>query len=146
MDATSEQCGNCGQAIGKLETPRVWQDHVVCAACHAKLNAGTTTATPPPVTPMPPAPPALDPQQPTLPGVRTIEQTGKQWKLQMLLAALLVAAGVVTMCAGCRLAFNGAGQQGRSSAGTAAGIGFIMIAAGLLWGIAARLLAWWYHG
>jgi hypothetical protein len=136
-----EACENCGHAIGGLETPRVWQDHVVCAACHAKLTAGTGIAAPPPV-----PPPALHPLQPTLPGVRTIEQTGKQWKLQMLLAALLIAAGVVTMCAGCRVALGAADQQGRSNGGTAAGIGFIMITAGLLWGVAARLLAWWYHG
>ena len=32
-----DNCDNCGAAIGKLETPNVWQDHVVCAQCYAKL-------------------------------------------------------------------------------------------------------------
>ncbi|MGD0462069.1 MAG: hypothetical protein ABSB74_06245 [Tepidisphaeraceae bacterium] len=32
-----DNCDNCGAAIGKLETPNVWQDHVVCAHCYAKL-------------------------------------------------------------------------------------------------------------
>ena len=30
-------CENCGQTIGKLETPNVWNDHIVCAACYKKL-------------------------------------------------------------------------------------------------------------
>ena len=34
--SATETCANCGTAIGKLETPCVWQEHVVCAACHAK--------------------------------------------------------------------------------------------------------------
>ena len=29
-----ETCENCGRTIGKLETPRIWDEHVVCAACH----------------------------------------------------------------------------------------------------------------
>ncbi|MGC9260811.1 MAG: hypothetical protein ACP5I8_12170 [Phycisphaerae bacterium] len=34
-----ETCENCGRLIGKLETPMVWQDHVVCAECNALLMA-----------------------------------------------------------------------------------------------------------
>ncbi|MCL2645714.1 MAG: addiction module protein [Phycisphaerales bacterium] len=30
-------CENCGQTIGKLETPNVWKEHIVCAACYKKL-------------------------------------------------------------------------------------------------------------
>lgn len=33
-----ETCANCNRAIGKLETPMLWQDKVVCADCHAKLS------------------------------------------------------------------------------------------------------------
>jgi len=33
-----ETCENCGAAIGKLETPRVVDDHVVCAVCEGKLR------------------------------------------------------------------------------------------------------------
>jgi len=34
----TETCSNCGGSIGSLETPMVWDNHVVCAGCHAKLN------------------------------------------------------------------------------------------------------------
>jgi hypothetical protein len=42
-EATLETCGNCGDRIGKLETPMIWNENVVCVACHAKL----ATAPPP---------------------------------------------------------------------------------------------------
>ncbi len=32
-----ETCDNCGRPIGKLETPHLWNDHVVCAACAETL-------------------------------------------------------------------------------------------------------------
>ena len=31
-------CANCGCGIGKLETPMVWRNNIVCAACHEKLT------------------------------------------------------------------------------------------------------------
>jgi len=34
-----ESCSNCGDAIGKLETPHIWRDQIVCAACYDKLAA-----------------------------------------------------------------------------------------------------------
>jgi hypothetical protein len=34
----NEVCENCGGTIGQLETPRVYQDHVVCGDCWTKLN------------------------------------------------------------------------------------------------------------
>jgi len=36
---TLEACSNCCATIGKLETPMVWNDHVVCAACYERLRA-----------------------------------------------------------------------------------------------------------
>ena len=33
-----EACENCGQPIGSLETPHVWNERVVCAACHQRLS------------------------------------------------------------------------------------------------------------
>jgi hypothetical protein len=33
-----DTCANCGDRIGKLETPFSWKDQTVCAACHAKLK------------------------------------------------------------------------------------------------------------
>jgi len=34
-----ETCENCGRAIGKLETPYVTDDNVVCAECYDKIKA-----------------------------------------------------------------------------------------------------------
>jgi hypothetical protein len=40
-----ESCENCGAAIGNLETPGLWKDHVVCASCYARLTAPESTST-----------------------------------------------------------------------------------------------------
>lgn len=37
----NEACANCGRTIGKLETPRIWDGHVVCAQCDARLRPQT---------------------------------------------------------------------------------------------------------
>ena len=37
-----ERCANCDAPIGKMETPHVWGDAVVCAACHRRLSAEHT--------------------------------------------------------------------------------------------------------
>lgn len=36
---TGDTCENCGRAIGKLETPQIDQEHVVCMECKRKLVA-----------------------------------------------------------------------------------------------------------
>lgn len=33
------RCDNCSRIIGKLETPHVWNEHVICAACRDTLSA-----------------------------------------------------------------------------------------------------------
>lgn len=33
-----EACSNCGQPIGKLETPYLWGQRVVCRDCYKKLS------------------------------------------------------------------------------------------------------------
>jgi hypothetical protein len=38
MSAGLETCANCGRTIGKLETPHVHNEHVVCAECHGRLG------------------------------------------------------------------------------------------------------------
>ena len=150
-----EKCDNCGAAIGDLETPHVWNNHVVCQTCHIKLNAGSAAVPLPPATPIPPTPPiptpphGMPPIQTTLPEIRTIEKTGKIWKLHMLVAAALVLVGVVTMCAGCSMVLSGSAGQGGAAAGVLGGsfsIGFLMIMAGFVWGIVAWFMAWWHHG
>lgn len=59
----AEKCENCGSAIGKLETPFVYQDSIVCVTCYEKINSGRRQAasSPPPVKPKP-AIPAVTPE------------------------------------------------------------------------------------
>ena len=38
-----DACSNCGEAIGRLETPQIWNQHIVCARCRQKLEASTPT-------------------------------------------------------------------------------------------------------
>src|SRR5277367_5745879 len=42
MTEPVDRCVNCGTAIGKLETPMVWEEEVVCVECHAKLSKAET--------------------------------------------------------------------------------------------------------
>jgi predicted amidophosphoribosyltransferase len=56
-EATLEDCANCGDQIGKLETPCIWKDQVVCQNCHTKLSQqqpviATAAPTLPPIRPM----------------------------------------------------------------------------------------------
>lgn len=41
-----ETCENCGRSIGRLETPHVIEDSVVCAQCHAQVRASRAPAKP----------------------------------------------------------------------------------------------------
>lgn len=36
-----EQCANCGSMIGNLETPYVFNGHIVCGTCYQKLAGAT---------------------------------------------------------------------------------------------------------
>ena len=45
--AKARDCTNCGQAIGKLQTPKDWRGQTVCHACHAKLSLETAPPVPP---------------------------------------------------------------------------------------------------
>lgn len=33
-----ERCANCERAIGRLETPHVWQEQIVCSDCYKRLS------------------------------------------------------------------------------------------------------------
>jgi hypothetical protein len=39
-----ETCANCGAVIGKLETPHVFKDQIVCGACRTRLVAAVAPA------------------------------------------------------------------------------------------------------
>jgi len=44
--AALEKCENCGRTIGKLETPNLWDNHVVCAKCYETLSKAPASAPP----------------------------------------------------------------------------------------------------
>lgn len=70
------------------------------------------------------------------PRTQTVEQTGKFWKAQILLSALLLIGGVVLIIAGSQ---NG----GRGPIGP---FGAIAVVVGIIWLIVAKVGAWWFHG
>ena len=142
-----ETCENCGATIGKLETPRVHEDHIVCKKCWDNLNADLPileSAT----EPIQRAAPAvvhravpIEPIQIIVGGpesrpVQTIEATGKFWKAQMLLSSLLLVVSGVALV----LSLTGTINQ-QNFAWSMPGF-----AVGLIWHIVARIGAWWFHG
>ena len=44
--ANVEKCGNCERVIGKLETPFVFKEHVVCPECYTRLSTPVQHAVP----------------------------------------------------------------------------------------------------
>jgi hypothetical protein len=123
-----ERCENCGREIGKLETPMLWNDRIVCVKCRIALAEAYVASQAHPLQYAQPAPEH---------SVQTIEKTGKKWKRQMLFAAGLCIIGIFVSCAG----VNG-GPRGNPLGQ----VGVLMIIVGFFWGIVARVFAWWHHG
>ena len=59
--------------------------------------------------------------------IQTVEQTGKKYKLQKLLSALLILAGWIVIYGG-------------------GGYGGTMIAIGVIWFCITAFISWWHHG
>jgi len=76
----------------------------------------------------PTAPPTPHPSPQPRPAVQTIEKTSKKWKLMMLAGAGLVLIGIPAFF---------------STQNTFSGL---IVFAGLILYIYARLAAWWHHG
>lgn len=68
----------------------------------------------------------------TRPRTQTIQQTGKVWKIQLLISSLIWSVLTVVGCAG----FWSNEPDFRPSG---------LFVVGFLW-FAARVLAWWFHG
>lgn len=124
----TETCANCGAAIGKLETPYVFQDQTVCGACHARLNptlnyaaGGTATL--------------------ERPRVQVIEQTAKTWKFLMLIGALVSVGGFATLMVGLIHSTSTA-----PFGDTVVQFAFAFLILGFLVALVARFMAWWNHG
>jgi len=49
-------CDNCSRQIGKLETPRLWDNRIVCPECEGRLRAQARAQMPPPPVTAPPMP------------------------------------------------------------------------------------------
>ena len=62
--------------------------------------------------------------------ITTTQATAKKFKGQQLLAAAACALGVIFLVAG----------------GNSASWGGLLLLAGLVWFLLARVLAWWHHG
>lgn len=90
-------CENCGRVIGALETPCVFEEHVVCAACYAILDAAAPTLEPIAETHRPLAyesPPQYE-QRPYEPQLR--KYVDHLFWARMILLALFLFAGMVGM-------------------------------------------------
>ena len=88
MEATN--CQNCGRVIGKLETPYVFEDHVVCGDCLPKLK--------PNVIPYGAPAPAEKPRPPGNVVLGTIDAVGMGIQLFALVVGILIilaAVGIV---------------------------------------------------
>lgn len=71
--------------------------------------------------------------------VQTVEQTGKIWKIQILLAVLLCIVGVVHFV----MVFN---DRSLSVGVFGIEVGPLLVVAGIAWLIFARVGSWWHHG
>ncbi|MCL2647723.1 MAG: hypothetical protein FWD61_12055 [Phycisphaerales bacterium] len=47
MAAPIEKCSNCDRVIGKLETPHLWNDNVVCSECLERLKSSAKSTSVP---------------------------------------------------------------------------------------------------
>ena len=80
-----EKCDNCGATIGRLETPMIWDEHVVCAACYKKLGEAARAAGAPHAPPSAPAPSAAVGQ------IGTPPRESQRMKAALILGVALVA-------------------------------------------------------
>ena len=79
------KCNNCERIIGKMETPRVWQQQTVCAECYARLEAAAKP------TPVVVERPRYDPVE--TPRTNQTESSTYSSRVYMALAVLSVIAG-----------------------------------------------------
>jgi len=126
MSVEALECENCGRSIGRLESPHIYENHVVCPECEARLKLATGQA-----------PLAVDYSgaahtelQPVV-----IEKTHKAWKAMQAIGFSLFVVGIVLACIGGNT-FNAP----LSLLGVFVGMG------GLLAYLIGRAMAWWYHG
>ena len=69
--------------------------------------------------------------------VQTVEQTGKKFKLQLLISVLMIATALVIIITQI--------SRGQSSEGIVV-FAPLLLLIGLIWFIVIRFFAWWSHG
>jgi hypothetical protein len=89
-------------------------DAIVCRFCGRDINPGETSK------------------------IIAIEETRKEFKLQIVLAVILVIIGVLLMMRGCSSIASGNGEK--FSAGA------LLFISGIAWGIVTRFRIWWDRG
>lgn len=126
---SNEVCENCGRQIGKLETPYVLnkksEEYVVCKECYYRCKEPDETLSKSTRKII-----KGKQQHSAKPDVQPIEQTGKRWKISILL-------GCISMFVSIPLFFVGIPYSG---------IGILLLLIGFILYVTGRVGAWWYHG
>jgi hypothetical protein len=125
MPVALDECDNCGRKIGKLETPHVWRQGVVCGECHARLSRSGVVEYARPRAAEPPPPPVQ------------VELTAKRWKLLTLIGSLAAVAGTV---------MGMVGLMGNPMNVPMVAVGGFLLAGGFITALIGRFCAWWFHG
>ena len=73
--------------------------------------------------------------------LRTIQQTSKRLKMQILISAALFWGGIVWMI----VVASSASRAGVPPSRVATVIATLMILAGLVWYVVTKLRVWWHH-
>lgn len=75
-----------------------------------------------------------------------VEQTGKVWKLQMILAFLVCMFGVAFFMTGISGGLDWKPADERQPDPAFVGLGCVGLTVGLIWFVIVRVFAWWHHG
>jgi hypothetical protein len=159
-NTTTEVCENCGKPIGKLETPRVHDDHVVCPECWRRLQpevlparrVAPAEAVPTLIIAAPSQVPPPVARQPTYLNpihtgrIVTTEKTAKSLKLQQLISTLLLLASVTWLLIVIIGAMNREPPDFRGNEGFSVAIAAVLFLLSLAWRIYVRIATWWRHG
>lgn len=75
--------------------------------------------------------------------VRTVQQTGKRFKANMLFGVFLILLGVVGIVVSVNAEVLDLGPDVK---GPVALVSVLSILVGLIWWLVSRFAAWWHHG
>lgn len=87
-----DACANCGRPIGKLETPHIYNDNIVCAECAARLGVQSLKHIP-----------RAEDEVAIAPDVQILRPRSGKGKVLLILAILLGGLGAAAIVAVPRL-------------------------------------------